>query len=262
MKRISTLIATLALVLSPLFVRSASAQSMESVRSSVGAIFMTAPEQTRRFICSGSEVGSDSDGNGIFLTARHCVWDENYNKFYQKIEEVTFSDDEKGPFYTTKLYAISETEDLALLKIIGAAKLPTVVLGDEHALKAGDAVINVSYPYDLGKLEFHGNFVSPAFPHYPDPLAEEAPQWLFSMPVDITVEPGSSGSPLFDAKNHNQIGVMVGMFQTGGLTIAEPIRRYYEMIKNLDSNSPEAFVKAHPVYSPKDQVPDGGDEDQ
>ncbi len=256
MKRILALVAALILSFTPLYANTVvSPASREVEHSAVGAIFMTAPGSDRRFICSGSEIGSDSDGNGIFLTARHCVWNSDNNVFYPN-EEVSFSDDEKGPFYSTKLYAISQTDDLALLKVINAGNMPTEVLEDEHALKAGDPVENISFPYGMGKLEFHGNFVSSIFPNFPKEFLEGVPQWRYTMPVDITIEPGSSGSPLFDSKTHCVIGVMVGLFNPGALTIAEPVSRLLDMMTNLDENSPEAFVKAHPVdEAPKAQDP-------
>lgn len=265
MKRILVLVASLIFAFSPLFAKSnavvpqAPIVSSEIEHSAVGAIFMN-DGSGRRFICSGSEIGSDSDGNGIFLTARHCVWNENFNKFYPN-EEVSFSDDEKGPFYTTSIYAISQTEDIALLKVINAAKsgVPSEVLEDEHALKAGDPVENMSYPYGMGKLEMHGNFIASVFPNFPDQFLAGVPEWLHSMPVDITIEPGSSGSPLFDSKTHRIIGVMVGLFNPGALTVAEPVSLLVDMYSHLDSNSLEAFVKAHPVEVPKVQNPDEDD---
>jgi S1-C subfamily serine protease len=210
----------------------------------------------RRFICSGSEIGQDSDGNGIFLTARHCVWNKDQNKFYLG-EEVSFSSDEKGPYYSTELYAISQTDDLALLKVISAAKsgVPTEVLQDEHSLKAADPVENISYPYGLGKLEFHGRFVASLFPNV-TPIVGAFPEWQYSMPVDITIAPGSSGSPLFDSSTHCVIGVMVGSTNAGTLMIAEPISRLLDLVTNLDANSPAAFMKAHLSDSPKAQDPD------
>jgi S1-C subfamily serine protease len=260
MKRILALVAALILALTPLYAKPDVTEakvpvvSREVEHSSVGAIFMTAPGEERRFICSGSEIGSDSEGNGIFLTARHCVWNSDSNVFYPN-EEVSFSDDEKGPFYSTKLYAISQTDDLALLIVINAGGIPTQVLEDEHALKAGDPVENISFPYGMGKLEFHGNFVSSIFPNFPKAFLDGVPQWRYTMPVDITIEPGSSGSPLFDSKTHCVVGVMVGLFNPGALTIAEPVSRLLEMTAHLDENTPEAFIKAHPIQDPKVQDP-------
>ena len=245
MKTLLAVVLCLALSV-PVFSKPASAHIISSKveHDAVGAIFMTAAGKDRRFICSGSMIGSDSDGNGLFLTARHCLWNSESNIFYPN-EQVSFSPDESGPFYDTKVYAISQMEDVAILKVVGAGKLPTEVLEVEN-LKAGDAVENVSFPLGLGKLEFHGRFVAPVFPHMPADILEAFPEWFHSMPVDITIAPGSSGSPLFDSKTHCIIGVMVGSTGAGTLMIAEPISSVLNLVSHIAESSLEAFKKAHP----------------
>lgn len=201
-------------------------------------------------ICSGVETGYDSDGNGIFVTARHCVFDRDVNAFY-KNEFVSFSDNGSGPYYQTQLYAVSNTDDLAVLKLVGAGSRPVAQIGNEADLVPGDPVDNVSYPEFMGKLEFHGAFVAPLWPHLPADIAVEFPEWRFAMPVDITIAPGSSGSPLFDAKTHSVIGIMVGSTNMGRLNIAIPISRLLAMYVNKDGDI-RTFILSHPpkVYSP------------
>jgi S1-C subfamily serine protease len=233
--------------------------SIERERAGVGAILIPNPNPSNgdgmfAQICSGSEIGYDSDGNGLFLTARHCVYDEENGTFMHP-EVVSFNPTAGGPYYTTELYAISQDEDLALLKVHNAANVPIEVLGDENELKVGDPIENVSYPLDMGKLEFHGTFIAPVFPHWTR-LFADYPQWRFSMPVDITIAHGSSGSSIFDSKTGAIIGVLVGTTGEGRLNIAEPISRYWVLVNNLDKNSVDAFLKSHPPVSRFQTPPD------
>lgn len=212
-------------------------------------------------ICSGVETGYDSDGNGVFVTARHCVFDPDVNMFYRG-EVVSFSADGSGPYYPTELYAVSNTDDLAILKLKGAGSQPVAKIEDEHQLNPGDPVDNVSYPEFMGKLEFHGSFVAPSWPHVPEDIIVDFPEWIHAMPVDITIAPGSSGSPLFDSKTHAVIGIMVGSTGAGRLMVAEPITRMMVMIASGDGNI-ERFIRMHPpkVYLPSTQsLPDYSEE--
>jgi len=199
-------------------------------------------------ICSGSLVDYDHDGNGLFLTARHCVWDADNNVFRQD-EFVSFRANLKGPYYQTEVAEIAPKDDLAILRVINAqsATNPIIpeVLESEDALSVGDAVENVSFPLDMGKLEFHGTFVDSVFPHF-SRMLQDYPEWKNTFPVDITIGHGSSGSPLFDSKTHKLIGVMVGTSGEGRLTFVEPESRVYSMLKNPDKNSLETWNSAHP----------------
>lgn len=201
-------------------------------------------------ICSGVETGHDSDGNGVFVTARHCVFDPDVNMFYRG-EVVSFSADGSGPYYPTQLYEVSNTDDLAVLKLMGAGTHPEAQIEDERQLNPGDPVDNISYPEFMGKLEFHGAFVAPSWPHVPEDVAVDFPEWVHAMPVDITIAPGSSGSPLFDSKTHAVIGIMVGSTGAGRLMIAEPITLLVVMVATGDGNI-ERFIRMHPqkVYLP------------
>ncbi len=230
----------------------------EVERAAVGAISIPNPnpangDGTYAEICSGSLIGYDDAGNGLFLTARHCVWDDDAenedgpNPHFILNEVVSFQGNLKGPYYQTELAEISSIDDIALLEVInlGWASQPIIpeVLEDEHSLSAGDPVENVSFPLDMGKLEFHGKFVASVFPHFSRSL-QNYPQWARTMPVDITIGHGSSGSPLFDSKTHELIGVMVGTSGDGDLMIAEPTSAVLSMLADLHS-FPQVWVQAH-----------------
>lgn len=228
--------------------------SYQVERAAVGAISIPNPSQDNgdglyAEICSGSMIGTTNNGaDGLFLTARHCVWDDDEendgaNPHFIPGEVVSFGDNLAGPYYQTDLYAISVDDDLAVLRVINAGGLPTEVFEDEHSLNPGDPVENISFPLDMGKLEFHGQFVAPVFPHFSRSF-RGYPQWANTMPVDITIGHGSSGSPLFDSKTHCVIGVMVGTTGEGRLMVVEPASRFLSMVSDLNKNSVSNWIKS------------------
>jgi S1-C subfamily serine protease len=207
-------------------------------------------------ICSGSLIAYDSDGNGIFLTARHCVWDEENGGFIPN-EVVSFRGNLKGPYYQTELLEVAPNDDLAVLRVVNAESashpiIPEVIESDSEfeQLVAGSPIENVSFPLDIGRVEFHGNFIDSEWPHW-SRFLQSVPQWKRTMPTDITIGPGSSGSPLFDSQTHKLIGVMVGSFTSAGrLTIAESPIAISDILNHPEKNTALAFAQAN---SPKEE---------
>ncbi|SRR6266550_2307275 len=209
-------------------------------RVASGGIFVAG-----QFHCSGTEIGKTQDGNGIFLTARHCVANPDTNELNKSIM-VSFSENEGGPYYAARPLALSLTDDLALLELRNGADLPEVRIKDERRLKTGDPIFNISYPLGVGKLEFHGEYMTSVFPHFPEFLAHYS-QWLYSMPMNMTIAHGSSGSGVFSVKERALIGVAVGTFEEGTFNIAIPADRVIDFLNDLQDNTVEKFVYAFPV---------------
>lgn len=225
--------------------------------AAVGAISIPNPNPANgdgpyAMICSGALIGY-SGTDGLFLTAKHCVWeDEDVENgvaaHFIPGEVVSFRANLAGPYYQTELYSISQTDDLAVLKVVNVASAvnPIVpeVFEDEGQLSAGDPVENVSFPLDMGKMEFHGSFVAPIFPHV-SRMFKDYSQWNRSMPVDITIGHGSSGSPLFDSQTHRMIGVMVGTSGEARLMVAEPFTVIADLLMHPDKNTPVQWAGGH-----------------
>ncbi len=227
-------------------------------RDAAGAIFLDQPDG-RRFICSGTTIGHTTSGDAVFLTARHCVYeDADPGDIFTpptegKLpgpEEVSFSDNEAGPYYTAIPWKISKTDDVALLILKNGGSLPAVRLGDERVLRAGDPLTNYTFAYDFGKMAIAIKFVAPVFSHYPAGLLEQIPVWSHSMPIDGTVAPGSSGSGLFDPRQKALIGVAVGGTRQGGLNIAIPVSRVWNLL--MDPNPQDLTL--HPDLKIPDDV--------
>lgn len=225
-------------------------------RSAAGAIFLT-KDGHRKFICSGTVFAvNPATGDALFLTARHCVWndgdpDNNMAPGLVGKEEVSFTPNEEGPFYTAIPYKVSKTDDVAILTLKNGAGLPFVRLGDEHFVRPGDTLTNYTFALDMGEMDIFLKSIAPAFNHLPEGLAKNRPMWAHSMPIDGTVAPGSSGSGLFDPRQRRIVGVAVGMTRMGGLSIAIPVSRVWNLL--TDPNTQDLTP---PTDAPVVPIPD------
>lgn len=213
-------------------------------KAASGAIF-TDDGTGRKFHCSGTEIGKTSDGDGIFLTARHCVANPETYKINTNIT-VSFSADQGGPFYDAQPIALSLTDDLALLVLRDGADIPAVRIRDERRLFGGDPIFNVSFPLGTGKETFHGEFMAARFPTMPAQAVQSYPVWTYSMPINLTIAHGSSGSGIFNQKQRALIGVAVGTFGEGNYNIAIPSDRVIDFLNDLRDNTVTKFVAAFP----------------
>ncbi len=204
----------------------------------------------RAVICSGTSIETP-DKQAYILTARHCVVDEDTNVIADG-EEITFADNGGGPFYATEVAAISDDEDLALLRVLNPGKLPAVKLGDEHQLTPGDPLFLWSFPRGLGKIYTTGMFVAPAFPAVPKPAWTLPYGWQNAMPLQDTTSYGSSGSGIFDEKQQALIGVTVGFLPPDfNIKIAMPVSRVKFLLGHMKENSAEHWRKTHAPKAPK-----------
>lgn len=222
------------------FIRLASFEA--EARAASGAIFV---DKERRFNCSGTEIGKTSDGDGVFLTARHCVSNPNTNKINETIV-VSFSDNQGGPFYDAQPIAISLTDDIALLLIRNGADIPEVRIRDNRVLRSGDPIFNVSFPVGSGKIVFHGEYLSGRFPHFPVDILTDYPMWQSAMPMNLTIAHGSSGSGVYSYRQRALIGIAVGTFEEGSYNIAVPADRVLDFLADLKDNTVDKFIAKNP----------------
>lgn len=204
-------------------------------KAASGAIFLN-EKGKRRFICSGTLFAYTPDGDGLFATARHCIWndadpEEDTEAGLMGNEEVSFSDNEAGPYFIAAPYKISNTDDVAILLLKNAAGLPAVRFGTEANLSSGNPLLNFGFGFDLGKTPLPMQAVLPAFAHYDIGIIKVHPEWAHTMPVLGSALPGASGSGLFDSRQQALVGLMVGATPAGGvLSIAEPISRVWALL--------------------------------
>lgn len=157
-----------------------------------------------RDLASGLIIRSD----GLILTSAHVV---------ANVDEVQVQLDD-GRRFAARVMGVDKRTDVGLLKI-DATALPVAVIGDSSALGPGDWVAAISSPFG-----FHGS-VTAGVVSAVDRVMGGAGEIPF-IQTDVAINPGSSGSPLFNSR-----GEVVGinsMIYSGsggymGLSFAVPI---------------------------------------
>lgn len=149
------------------------------------------------YIETTNEAGSGFiiDSYGFILTNAHVVQGST-------ITTVKLSD---GRTFQGLVVGRNEDVDLAVLKIV-AANLPVADLGNSDALKQGDLVYALGYPFGLaGDVSFKDGTLSRR-------LTTEGETYL---ETSVEIHPGNSGGPLVDA-----YGKVVGInTETFGLSV-------------------------------------------
>ncbi|RYY63974.1 MAG: PDZ domain-containing protein, partial [Comamonadaceae bacterium] len=148
------------------------------------------------------------DSSGLILTSAHVV---------THIDEAQVQLDD-GRRFTARVVGVDRRTDVGLLKI-DATALPTAVIGDSSTIGPGDWVAAISSPFG-----FHGSVTAGVVSAVGRVMggAGEIP----FIQTDVAINPGSSGSPLFNSR-----GEVVGinsMIYSGsggymGLSFAVPI---------------------------------------
>jgi serine protease Do len=167
-----------------------------------------------RDLASGVIVSSD----GLILTSAHVV---------ANIDEVQVRLDD-GRRFTARVVGADKRTDVGLLKI-DATALPVAAIGDSSRLAPGDWVAAISAPFG-----FHGS-VTAGVVSAVDRILAGAGDVPF-IQTDVAINPGSSGSPLFDSR-----GEVVGlnsMIYSGsggymGLSFAVPINLAMRIVTQL-----------------------------
>ena len=144
------------------------------------------PGEPRRSSGSGFII----DPSGLIVTNAHVVEDADWL-------QVRLSD---GRRFSGKVIGHDGRVDLALVRIEGAANLPTLALADSNRVRVGEFVLALGHPFGLEQSVSFG-IVS----RKGSPLTVAAPGFDF-IQTDATINPGNSGGPLV-----NMAGQVVGV---------------------------------------------------
>ncbi len=144
------------------------------------------PGEPRRSTGSGFII----DPSGLIVTNAHVVEDADWL-------QVRLSD---GRRFSGKVIGQDARVDLALVRIEGAANLPTLALADSNRVRVGEFVLALGHPFGLEQSVSFG-IVS----RKGSPLTVAAPGFDF-IQTDATINPGNSGGPLV-----NMAGQVVGV---------------------------------------------------
>jgi serine protease Do len=162
------------------------------------------PEIPMRGVGSGFIVSPD----GVILTNAHVV--EGARQVDVKLTD--------RRVFRAKLIGVDERTDVAVLKI-EAKNLPTVRLGNPAELKVGEWVVAIGSPFGFENSVTKG-IVSAKSRTLPDDT------YVPFIQTDVPVNPGNSGSPLFNMKGE-VIGINAQIYSHSGgyegLSFAIPI---------------------------------------
>lgn len=155
------------------------------------------PNQPVRALGSGFIVSED----GYIITNNHVI---------EKAEKVIVRLLDDKTEYSADLIGRDPKTDLALIKIKSDKKLKTVFLGDSDILEVGDWVLAIGNQFQLGQTVTAG-IVSAKSRRIPAKMS--GPYDAF-IQTDASINPGSSGGPLFNTKGQ-VIGVNTAIFSPG-----------------------------------------------
>lgn len=177
--------------------------------------------QVHREAASGFLISSDGD----ILTNDHVVADA------ERIE-VRLLGYETTPYAAT-VVGRDPVSDSAVIRLVGGpSNLPVATLGDSDSLETGDWVMAIGNPYQLGHSVTVGvvSYMGRSFD-----IGEG--RWQQLIQTDASINPGSSGGPLLNARGE-VIGISLatladGAGDTMGIGFAVPINGVKAVLPDL-----------------------------
>jgi serine protease Do len=183
----------------------------------------------RRFFGEGEieQFDAESLGSGFIISPDGYVISNNH--VIKDADEVVVRLTDRREF-TAEVVGTDERSDVALLKI-DAKGLPTVKLGTNYKLKAGEWVLAIGSPFGFDHTVTAGivSAVGRSLPRE---------NYVPFIQTDVAINPGNSGGPLFNLRGE-VIGVNSQIFsRTGGfmgLSFAIPIAVAMDVVDQLRS---------------------------
>jgi len=198
---------------------------LNRVRPSIGFVFVSGDQ------FQGSGTGFAVDASGLLITAFHVV--ENASQV-----SVTLPG---GQPQQAEVMAFDADNDLALLRI-GQSNLLPLALGDSDALKAGEEVIVIGYPFadTLGTYDvtITKGIISAIRP-------ETGTAKVPPIQVDAAMNPGVSGGPVLDTSGQ-VVGIAVSRLLTArasAVNFARPVKAAKVLlVRYLDTQTASAAL--------------------
>jgi serine protease Do len=167
--------------------------------------------RVRREAASGFVISPD----GLILTNDHVVADVDVIEVRLLGQDTTT--------YRATVVGRDPVSDSAVIRLVsGPSNLPVAALGDSDSLAAGDWVMAIGNPYQLGHSVTVGvvSFIGRSFE-----IGEG--RWQKLIQTDASINPGSSGGPLLNARGE-VIGISLATLADGlgdsiGIGFAIPI---------------------------------------
>jgi serine protease Do len=170
---------------------------------------------------------SESMGSGVVFDASGLVLTNAHVVQGARGVEVTLAD---GRSFVAQLVAADAGLDLAVLRLEGAAGLPTIALGDSSDLLLGEPAIAIGNPYGLGLTVSTGVIASVGR----DVSAGRGPTQTY-IQTDAAINPGNSGGALVNIRGE-LIGINTFVHSAGeGIGFAIPVNRARKIADDLRS---------------------------
>lgn len=153
-----------------------------------------------------SGTGFNVSPSGLIVTNRHVVQDSKGNP--AKRIAVKF-DRTDGGFLKAIVVKVSQSDELAWLKIEGGGKNPTVVgVARAPSVRVGAPVALIGYPLGTGTAGM-GGAINTLKPLSTLTVGTASKILGDTLQLDVYAAQGSSGSPVFDSRGH-VIAVLFG----------------------------------------------------
>jgi Do/DeqQ family serine protease len=152
-------------------------------------------ERMQRSLGSGVIV----DASGLVVTNHHVI---------ENMTEVKVALPDRREFEAEIVLRDPRT-DLAVLKLKGAAGVPSIEFGDSEALEVGDLVLAIGNPFGVGQTVTQGIVSALARTQV------GVTDYQFFIQTDAAINPGNSGGALVDS-NGRLIGINTAIFSRSG----------------------------------------------
>ena len=166
---------------------------------------------------SGFVVGS----NGYIVTSAHAVSPTGRMRVTYN---TTIRNQSKSRKMTAKVLRVDETNDLALLKVLTAAPLPTITLSNSADVPSGEEITVIGNP-SLGDKVLSNTVTAGIISNSKRVIDGRK---LIQFTADIN--PGSSGGPVFDSKGY-VVGIVLGKADLDGAGFAVSSRIIREFLE-------------------------------
>ena len=196
-------------------------------------------------------------GDGLHVLTNAHVLPESIDKLKFEALAVFTRDGKKQSVRQAVEVAIDESHDIALLRI-GGLPLPSMRLGNSSKVREGEQYAFTGYPIGmvlgLNPVTHRGivSAISPiAIPAHTSQRLNSRMIRRLGEPYDVfqldaTAYPGNSGSPLYDIKSGNVVGIINKVFvqetkenlleRPSGISYAIPIRYAVALLKENGIN--------------------------
>ncbi len=177
---------------------------------------------------AGEATGIVWTEDGYIITNAHCVFSEEYNRVFSRIEVELY---DGTVFSTATVVGYDTTTDLAVIKV-DAEKLTPATFGDSDALQLGDRVLALGNNSGLGWTVTGGMVSGLARDVY-----EETNYAIKCLQVDAVINPGNSGGPLLNSSGQvvgiNSAKIVAEGYE--GLGFSIPINEAKKILQDLVS---------------------------